>query len=433
MKRQAEDDIPDQVDPKRQKVDGASEQQSDPVEMQEKILQILQSRFRVDIDALKATLAEVTKLDLRNSDFITEEQVLSLAEALKSNTSLTELNLENNQIGASGGASIAEALKSNTSLTTLNLSWNQIGASGGASIAEALKSNTSLTELNLENNQIEDSGGAAIGEALRSNTSLTSLYLLDNKIGASAGASIADALKSNTSLTSLDLSWNQIGASGGASIAEALKSNTSLTTLDLQSNQIGASGGTSIAEALKSNTSLITLDLQSNQIGASGGASITEALKSNTSLITLNFSWNEIGDSAGKAICTYIARNVTLAELSEVQKQLLEAIESDKVEAKLLYQYQHLTACNLLSRLQAVSNKIDTYISENYFQLVGVCKNVGDDLWHRLPLDIRTEVLSYLWPHSLLPQLFLKMEENTVQPQLPYETYISGDLYTESV
>ena len=78
----------------------------------------------------------------------------------------TYSQITGNQIGAEGGKAIGEALKSNTSLTELNLTvaqqqqqhfsfshsqitGNQIGDEGGKAICEALKTNTSLTELNL--------------------------------------------------------------------------------------------------------------------------------------------------------------------------------------------------------------------------------------------------------------------------------------------
>ena len=38
----------------------------------------------------------------------------------------------------------------NTSLTEINLDWNNIGAEGAKYVAEALKVNTSLTEIHLD-------------------------------------------------------------------------------------------------------------------------------------------------------------------------------------------------------------------------------------------------------------------------------------------
>ena len=117
-----------------------------------------------------------------------------------------------NEIGAEGGRAIAEALKTNTSLTELNLGLtqqpqqqhfsfshfqitaNNIGSEGCRAIAATLKTNTSLTELNLgltqhkyqlfsfshsqiTANKIGDEGWRAIAAALEANTSLKKLCL----------------------------------------------------------------------------------------------------------------------------------------------------------------------------------------------------------------------------------------------------------------
>ena len=121
-----------------------------------------------------------------------------MGEALKSNTTLTELNLDSktkerrhktfinnspfsvlfiqkaNYIGETGATSLSEALKSNTTLKRLNLgsedkrkrthkkiihlqftlpfssTANEIGNTGAISLSETLKSNTTLTKLKLE-------------------------------------------------------------------------------------------------------------------------------------------------------------------------------------------------------------------------------------------------------------------------------------------
>jgi hypothetical protein len=57
------------------------------------------------------------------------------------------------KLGPEGGAAIAEALKVNSTLKFLDLQENQIG-SGAKAIAEALKVNTSLQKLILDSNKI---------------------------------------------------------------------------------------------------------------------------------------------------------------------------------------------------------------------------------------------------------------------------------------
>ena len=199
-----------------------------------------------------------------------------ITEALEHNTALTTLYLRNNP-GISNAAqqlitgylaknAVVKAILSGKTSVSKSAYINDIGA---AAIAETLKSNTALINLELNNNNVGDSGAAAIAEALKSNTAVTRLYLHNNSIGASGAAAIAEALKTNTALTTLRLGYNNIGDSGAAAIAEALKTNTALTELSLNSNNIGDSGAAALAEALKSNTALTELHLGYNNVTCS--------------------------------------------------------------------------------------------------------------------------------------------------------------------
>src|SRR4051812_43121528 len=78
----------------------------------------------------------------------------ALFEALACNTTLTQLTVEDIQLGASDRgsqaiASLARSLARNTTLTVLNLRWNQIDAHGAKLLAKGLSRNTTLTTLNL--------------------------------------------------------------------------------------------------------------------------------------------------------------------------------------------------------------------------------------------------------------------------------------------
>ncbi|KJE94543.1 hypothetical protein CAOG_05175 [Capsaspora owczarzaki ATCC 30864] len=146
-------------------------------------------------------------------------------------------------------------------------SWNTVGDAGAQAIAEALKVNTTLTQLDLPYNQIGDVGAHAIAQALKVNTTVTKLYLLRNQIGDVGAQAIAEALKGNTTLTHVNLFHNHIGDAGAQAIAEALKGNTKLTKLYLGWNRVGDAGALSISEALQKNTTLRNLNLAENRIG----------------------------------------------------------------------------------------------------------------------------------------------------------------------
>src|SRR5215475_4840976 len=133
-----------------------------------------------------------------------------------------------NSIGDEGGKALAEALKVNSTLTQLNLScmssfcgwiyvcilwfdladnlWiidNSIGDEGGKALAEALKVNSTLTQLNLE---CMSSFCGWIYVCILWFDLADNLWIIDNSIGDEGGKALGEALKVNATLTQLNLS-----------------------------------------------------------------------------------------------------------------------------------------------------------------------------------------------------------------------------------
>jgi Ran GTPase-activating protein (RanGAP) involved in mRNA processing and transport len=133
-----------------------------------------------------ASLNETRSVDFSRSyswdETIGPEGASALAEALQVNTTVTNIDLDDNRIGAEGASEFAEALKVNTSLMDISLSWNDIGAEGVLALADALKVNTSVTNINLSKNGIGDDGASALADALKVNTSVTTIDLDDDEI-----------------------------------------------------------------------------------------------------------------------------------------------------------------------------------------------------------------------------------------------------------
>ena len=94
-------------------------------------------------DRLVRDLGESVGLDQK---LLRPQHVGSLMAAVEKHQ-VAKLGLTDNQLGPEGGASLAEALKTNTTLTELDLDYNQLGPEGGAKLAEALKTNTTLRYL----------------------------------------------------------------------------------------------------------------------------------------------------------------------------------------------------------------------------------------------------------------------------------------------
>ncbi|KAL0205983.1 hypothetical protein P9112_001290 [Eukaryota sp. TZLM1-RC] len=267
----------------------------------------------------------------------------ALARALESNSSLTTLDLHNNQITDEGAGALARALESNCTLTTLHLENNKIADEGASALARALESNCTLTTLHLEDNKIADEGASALARALESNSTLTTLYLEYNDITDEGASALARALESNSSLTTLDLKYNNITAEGASALARALESNCTLTTLDLKYNNITDEDAIALARALESNSSLTTLDLQNNRIGHEGAIALARALESNSSLTTLDLGDNYITDEGASALARALESNSTLTELnlrrtniSNSTKSKLQQIESNRPSLQII-------------------------------------------------------------------------------------------------
>ncbi|AIK95649.1 hypothetical protein [Candidatus Odyssella acanthamoebae] len=222
---------------------------------------------------------------------------------------------------------------------------NQIGDTGGTALGEALKTNTTLTFLDLGNkdwgkNKIGNRGGTALGEALKINTTLTYLDLGDNKISNSGVVALGEALKTNTTLTSLDLYGNYIGKPGVVALGEALKTNRTLAYLDLGDNKIGESG-VALGEALKVNTTLTSLGLGGNKISNSGVVALGEALKTNTTLTSLGLGMSD--RDTQRVINDLIKRNQDLRPKQPTQQEpqvIVSLADAPKSSSGLKGQHQ---------------------------------------------------------------------------------------------
>jgi len=131
-------------------------------------------------EAIKKAAAGITeqyrasKISLPNKG-MTAHDATVVAEILKSNTSVTMVNLEGNEeIGDEGAKALAESLKVNATVKELDLDFCGIGDDGAAALAEALRSNTTLTHLDLEVNRgIGEQGKQLLRDAVASREGLS--------------------------------------------------------------------------------------------------------------------------------------------------------------------------------------------------------------------------------------------------------------------
>eukprot|EP00760_Papus_ankaliazontas_P013289 PhM_4_TR15680/c0_g1_i2/m.69793 len=174
--------------------------------------------------------------------------VTALAALLVSNTRITQLSLDQNNITDGendfeekivclrGLSDLQGALVlPSAALQVLNLSRCYLPSECGDILGTIIARSHSLTKLDISNNFLEDAGIRTFASAIEQNTALRSFYLDHNRIGADAWLPFFQALRYNSTLQHLRI------AQGGPPIAagdaaDVMALNTSLQSLDFTSH-----------------------------------------------------------------------------------------------------------------------------------------------------------------------------------------------------
>jgi len=96
-----------------------------------------------------------------NHNYMTDEQLLPMVEAIRGHRSLEELSLHSNRIGNAGCEALSTLLEDpNCNLHTLDVQTNQVGNEGATAIINSLSDNNKLKKLNLITNEFVDHDSA---------------------------------------------------------------------------------------------------------------------------------------------------------------------------------------------------------------------------------------------------------------------------------
>lgn len=158
---------------------------------------------------------------------LSEEGVKMLLNGLCSNTTVKVLDLKGNNMRGTGAEALGQLLVRNKVLRRLVLEWNALGMweEGFAVFCEGLASSTSLTQLDLRNNQINHQGAAELCVALKRNSNLQELDLRWNNMGLLGGRSLLEAMQQNRTLTKLELAGNNIPSDTLRAIEQSMNHN----------------------------------------------------------------------------------------------------------------------------------------------------------------------------------------------------------------
>jgi hypothetical protein len=123
-------------------------------------------------------LSKKKELNLWNKQYVKNSHLSTIADSLKTNTSLTFLGFrECKGVSDNGAVAIANVIGStNSTLKKLNFENTMVGDVGIIALAESLPS-SGLTRLDLAYTKITDTGGMALASALSNGVSIGTLAL----------------------------------------------------------------------------------------------------------------------------------------------------------------------------------------------------------------------------------------------------------------
>ena len=274
----------------------------------------------------------------------TSAQLLALA--LTKTTTVTSVDISDNDVSSLGAEYLTDMLEDNRSIIWLNLSSNRIDDHGGSLFVKVIGVNDTLRMVDLANNPISQECAGELDYVLRINNGPLALKhamlrlaandpdltVLDfagpaeeqlqpvvqaitdggrNKGVSSSAASPVRAPHGNTmaliikasptkGASQQQLTPVRTNATEGRYFTDEyvhvlcslLVDNTNVTTLYLEGNQIGDRGAQLLADTLRVNTTLTAIALDRNYIGAEGAHALFLALKTNHTLTNLSLSGN---------------------------------------------------------------------------------------------------------------------------------------------
>jgi hypothetical protein len=247
-------------------------------------------------------------------------ELAKLAPALYHNKSIKVLDISNNHLTDMKSAKILRhILRSNKTMTALDLHGNAFAQTAGAveCIADGLGSNSTLLKIDLSWCALRDGGVSILAQTLGSrNTTLQKLTLESNSITSmGVGVLLETMEQSSHHITDLDLSHNLIRNEGATILARSLgtKALSGLKRLSLSNCDIGDDGFITLVSTLEHNTSLLHLDLRlGDGISERVFWALAESLPEIKVLQEVHFDWHPGLASAMPLLLEGLRRNTSL-------------------------------------------------------------------------------------------------------------------------
>ncbi|XP_035889096.1 NACHT, LRR and PYD domains-containing protein 1-like [Phyllostomus discolor] len=298
-----------------------------------------------------------------------------LASMLSDSRSLTELDLQLNDLGDLGMKQLCKKLGQPTChLRLLRLADCGLTAKGCQDLACGLSTNMNLTELDLSFNELLDIGAQHLFRKLRVSTcKLQRLLLIRCGLTSGCCQDLASMLSDSPSLTELDLRKNNLGDHGMRLLCKGLGQPTcQLRLLRLADHHLTAEVYLDMACGLSTNRNLTELDLSFNELLDIGAQHLFQKLRVSTcklqrlllircgltsgccqdlasmlsdspSLTELDLRKNNLGDHGMKQLCKGLGQptcqlrllRVDMTQMSNKVKKMLRGLKQNKPQLEV--------------------------------------------------------------------------------------------------
>ena len=231
-----------------------------------------------------------------------------LCTLLRSNSSVTALDVSDSRLYAPAAAALAAVVAKDTPLLWLDASRNFLGGrdeygaflsdpAAAAALCSALATNAHLVHLSLRHTRLFFASARALARSLERNRVLASLDLGSTALGLRGAAAIGSALRHNAALRRVRLGnrWLPVQLLRGVSVGDDVDCATDVSpdggrTLVLSGPATVAADVVLTSSLLASNTRCETLDLAGAEVTRDGFTALADALAVNTSLRELLLS-----------------------------------------------------------------------------------------------------------------------------------------------
>ncbi|NXU79988.1 RINI inhibitor, partial [Oreotrochilus melanogaster] len=228
------------------------------------------------------------------------------AELLSTMKSCKAIRLDDCNLSSSNCKDLSSIINTNPSLTELKLNNNELGDAGIEYLCKGLLMPTcSLQKLWLQNCNLTSASCETLSSILSAQPSLTELHVSDNKLG-TAGVQVLCQGMMNPSckLQKLQLEYCELTADIVESLNASLQSKPSLKELSLSNNTLGDRAVKQLCQGLvEASCSLELLHLENCGITSDSCQDISAVLSTKSSLRDLSVGDNKIGDSGLALLC----------------------------------------------------------------------------------------------------------------------------------